>query len=56
MQDESLKIARTILIERIINSNINQQDKVELMINLHHFLQPNEYEKNKKVLNKERGK
>ena len=56
MKKESLEKARNVIIERIINSNLSKEDKVELMINIYNFLQPNDYEKNIKILNKERGR
>lgn len=52
MKEESIREARKILIERILQSNINNQDKLELAINLHHFLQTEDYEENKKALQK----
>ena len=44
MQNESLEEARKIIITSINNSMINEIDKVELTINLHHFLKPEQYE------------
>lgn len=52
MKKESLKEARRILIERILNSDINSEDKLEIAINLHHLLQPEDYEDNRKALQK----
>ena len=52
MKEESIKEARKILIERILNSDINNQDKLELCICMHHFLQVEDYEDNKKALQK----
>ena len=39
MQEESIEEAIRICIENIQNSNINIVDKVELLININHFLE-----------------
>ena len=52
MKEESIKEARKILIERILQSNINSQDKLELCIWIHHIFQPEAYEDNRKALQK----
>lgn len=50
MKKESLEEARTILIERVLQSNIKSQDKTELIILLHCLLQPEKYKENVKIL------
>jgi hypothetical protein len=56
MDKESLERAREILVVAL-NSDpkIHVVDKVELMMNVDKFLDPNEYENNIKVLRKERN-
>ena len=39
MKEESIEEAIRICIENIQNSNINIVDKVELLININHFLE-----------------
>lgn len=58
MDKESLLKAREILTQLIEKGEINSQDSLELVINLHHFLDPQDYEENVKVLslNKQRKK
>ena len=50
MKKESLIKARDIIIESLNNSKIDQQDIAELMINLWHLLEPEQYEHNIKLL------
>lgn len=50
MKKESLIKAREIIMQSLSESNINNLDKLELMLNVNHFLQENEYENNIKVL------
>ena len=50
MKKESLIKARDIIIESLNNSKIDQQDIAELMINLWHLLEPDQYEQNIKLL------
>ena len=50
MNKESLIKAREIIIQSLSESNINNLDKLELMLNINNFLQENEYEENIKVL------
>ncbi|HHX66625.1 MAG TPA: hypothetical protein GX708_01030 [Gallicola sp.] len=50
MNKESLIKARELLISVLSNSEINDIDKLELMLNINKFLQENEYEENIKVL------
>lgn len=53
MQDVSLlKALKTILLN-LEESDIDLVDKVELMINISHFLDIEDYEENIKVLQKE---
>ena len=52
MKKESLEEARKIIITSINQSLINEIDRTELIINLHHFLKPDKYEDNLKVLQK----
>ena len=56
MDKESLERAREILVVAL-NSDpkIHVVDKVELMMNVDKFLDPNEYENNIKILRKERN-
>lgn len=56
MKDESIRKAREILIERILNSNIDKQDKIELAIHIHHIFQEENYKDNVKALQKVRDK
>lgn len=37
MNNQSIDEARKVIIEALMNSNINQVDKLEFMINMHHF-------------------
>lgn len=46
MTKESLDKALDIIIEGLGKSDIQIQDKVELMLNLSHFLNPDDYDKN----------
>lgn len=56
MNKESLIKAKNIIVSAIFSSNINAQDKTELMINLAHFLNENTYDKQIKILRKEKFK
>ena len=56
MNKESLKKARNLIVNAIYNSNINAQDKAELIMNIVKFLNDEYYDKNIKVLNKLRYK
>lgn len=56
MNKESLKKARDIIVKALYFSNINAQDKAELMINITALLNENTYEKQIKVLRKEKFK
>ena len=48
MEQNSIELAKKRVIERISTMDAPLQDRVELMINLLHFL--NEYEENIKIL------
>lgn len=54
MSDESLEKARTILIERILQSDIKQEDKLELAINIMTFL--DNYKEHLKILQEHQKK
>ena len=56
MKCKSLNETIDMIIENLDKMEINQQDKVELMLNLKEFLQPKNYKENTKVLEKERFK
>ncbi len=53
MKEESLNRIRLKMMEVITKENIDEADKLELLLNLYHFLDNNKYEKNIKVLKKE---
>lgn len=53
MNQESLEKAKELLTDIIGNSDINEIDKVELLINLYAFLNKTNYELNIKTLQKE---
>ena len=52
MKKESLIKAREILFKVMNNSNIDINDKAELLINLFHFLDPESYNETIKTLRK----
>ena len=54
MKIESLRIIRCEVIRVLNESNIDQADKVELLINLYHFLDEREYDNAIKLLQRER--
>lgn len=54
MQEESIKQASEIIITSLNESKIMELDKLELIMNIHHFLM--EYEENIKILNKAKVK
>ena len=54
MKTESLRIIRCEVIRALNDSNIDQADKVELLINLYHFLDEREYDNAIKLLQKGR--
>lgn len=56
MDKKSLMLVCDMLIENIYNMDINQTDKVELMINLKNFLEPKKYDDNIKILRRENAR
>lgn len=56
MKKRSLEQGRGIIIEALNISKIEEMDKTELMINLTHFLDPDEYDENINVLQNEKIK
>lgn len=54
MKSKSLNQAIDMIIENLDKMDMNELDKVELMINLREFLKPKYYKENVKVLQKER--
>lgn len=54
MERESLEIVQENIANMVDALNIPIYDKIELLINLVHFLNPEEYENNIKVLQKEK--
>lgn len=50
MQNESLKKTLNMILLHLEPLGIDEVDKVELMINLSHFLNKKEYDKNIKIL------
>lgn len=52
MQEESIKEAINVVIDALYNSNINVVDKMELIININHFLTHYEEETKVKVKKK----
>lgn len=54
MQKESLKKVQDKIFWIIDSTDIEITDKIELVINLMHFLDPEEYEENIKKLTKKR--
>jgi len=52
MQDNSLKIVLYKIMELLNHANIPEEDKVELMINIMHFLDSKKYRKNIEKLNR----
>lgn len=56
MDKESLEKARNIITDHIMASDIRLADKIELIINLYHFLKETEYQKNIAVLQRQKRK
>ena len=54
MKPESLEKAKLIIMIELIESDLPQEDKLELMINLNSFLDKEYYESDKEVLKKKR--
>lgn len=50
MNKESLKIVQEQIADLLNNIDIPIHEKVELLINLSHFLNPEKYEENIKIL------
>ena len=55
MKCKSLNETIDMIIENLDKMEMNEQDKVELMLNLKEFLQPKNYKENIKVLEKVRN-
>lgn len=55
MKCKSLNETIDMIIENLDKMEINQQDKLELMLNLKEFLQPKYYKENIRVLEKVRN-
>ena len=55
MKCKSLNQTINMIIDNLDKMDINEQDKVELMLNLKEFLQPKNYKENIKVLEKVRN-
>ena len=55
MKSKSLNQTINMIIENLDKMDINEQDKVELMINLREFLKPKNYKENINVLQKARN-
>ena len=53
MTKESLEIIREKVLEVVSNTEIDLIDKMEIIINLYHFLDPDKYESNIKKLMKQ---
>lgn len=54
MKCKSLNETIDMIIENLDKMEMNEQDKVELMINLREFLKPKNYKENIRVLEKNR--
>lgn len=52
MDKKSLEIIRSKVLEVVSNTEIDLIDKMELILNLYHFLDPEKYESNIKKLMK----
>ncbi len=52
MKQSSLEIAREVIIKALDESNIDQVDKCEIMLNITKFLNEKTYDKNIKILSK----
>ena len=55
MKCKSLNETINMIIENLDKMEINEQDKVELILNLKEFLQPKYYKENIRVLEKVRN-
>ena len=54
MEKESLEIVSEKVVDMLNHAEIETIDKIELLVNLMHFLNPDEYEDNIKVLQKKK--
>ena len=50
MNKESLEIAKDEIIKVLERTDIDNADKLELIVNIYHFLDSNKYESNIKTL------
>ena len=50
MNEESLKRVRDEIIKTLEKTDIDNSDKLELIVNLYHFLDEKKYENNIKIL------
>lgn len=53
MNKESLEKAILLILDSLDKSDIPLQDKLEIMINIRHFLNVDKYDNNLKILSKE---
>ena len=53
MTKEELEEATEIILDSIMNSNLSNYTKIELLINLRHFLNPQDYKRNIAVLERD---
>ena len=53
MNRESLEIVQEKVVDLLNDTHIETIDKIELLINLVHFLDPDKYEQNIEILSKE---
>ena len=53
MNKESLEKAILVILDSLDKSDIPLQDKLEIMINIRHFLNVDKYDNNLKILSKE---
>lgn len=56
MNKESLIQAKSVIISALEKSKIQENDKMELVINLYHFLDEDKYNRNIRVLRQEDDK
>ena len=54
MEKESLEIVSEKVVDMLNHAEIETIDKIELLVNLMHFLNPDEYEDNIKILQKKK--
>ena len=55
MEKESLEIVSEKVVDMLNHAEIETIDKIELLVNLMHFLNPDEYDDNIKVLQKKKN-